>query len=309
MADITHPLPFGGMAESESRISAWWVLPISAIVWWVCGFLPWLLQMFYEVSGLSEASTGAAHGFLPLPFTADDAVVGPVVMALIGGLLAGVASRLPSSAGAGAGAAIAGTLLGMAATGGASWWLASRETVPDDNVPLGLLVVTGASGLVGLGAGLVAGLGPAALRGLALALPVVLLDGWFWGLVPGNPVSPTGTWWVFAVALGIAFGVAVDSRPIELLGWLPAAGVVWVLQATGPALLAVQESIWPGSALTEDPLSAAGIVWDEIASAAIVTDGHQLGAWVVALLLGAAIAALRLSREAADEGELSEAWA
>ena len=308
MTDITHPLPFGGMAETEYRISAWWVLLISAIVWWVCGFLPWLLQVFYEVTGLAETSTVADAGLMPLPFT-DDAMVGLVVMALIGGLLAGVTSRIPASAGAGASAAITGTLLAMAATGGASWWLAARETVPDDAMPLGMLVDTGAAGIVGLAAGLLAGLGPAALRGLALALPVVLLDGWFWGLVPGNPVSPTSTWWIFAVALGIAFGLAVDSRPIELLGWLPAAGVVWVLQATGPALLAVQENIWPGSALTEDPLSAAGIVWDEIASAAIVSDGHQLGAWVVALLLGAAIAALRLSREAPDEGELSEAWA
>ncbi len=309
MTDITHPLPFGGMAESENRISAWWVLPISAIVWWVCGFLPWLLQVFYEVSGLARAATGAAAGILPLPFTADDAVVGVVVMALIGGLLAGVTARLSASAGAGAGAAIAGTVLAMAATGGASWWLAVRETGPDDTMPLGMLAITGAAGIIGLGAGLLASLGPAALRGLALALPVVLLDGWFWGLVPGNPVSPAGTWWIFAVALGIAFGLAVNSKPIELLGWLPAAGVVWALQATGPALLAVQENIWPGSALTEDPLSAAGIVWDEIASAAIVSDGHQLGAWVVALLLGAAIAALRLSREATDEGELSGAWA
>lgn len=309
MTDITHPLPFGGMAESESRISAWWVLPISAIVWWACGFLPWILQVFYEVSGLAEAPAGAPQKFLPLPFTTDGAVVGLVVMALIGGLLAGATSRIPASAGAGAAAAIAGTVLAIAATGGASWWLTARETVPGDAMPLGMLVVTAASGIVGLGAGLLAGVGPAMLRGLALALPVVLLDGWFWGLVPGTPVSPTGTWWVFAVALGIAFGLAVDSRPIELLGWLPAAGVVWVLQATGPALLAVQENIWPGSALTENPLSAAGIVWDEIASAALVTDGHQLGAWVVALLLGAAIAALRLSREAADEGELSEAWA
>ncbi|MFC8796125.1 hypothetical protein ACFT2C_00185 [Promicromonospora sp. NPDC057138] len=297
------------MADSEYHISAWWVLPISAIAWWACGFLPWLLQALYEVTGLADGSTAGVAGFSPLPFTTDDAVVGLVVMALVGGLLAGVAAGLPASAGAGAGAAIAGTLIAMAAAGGTSWWLAMRESVPGDAGPLAMLVVTGAAGLVGLGAGLLTALGPAALRGLALALPVVLLDGWFWGFVPGQPVSPTGTWWIFAVALGVAFGLAVDSRPIELLGWLPAAGVVWVLQAAGPALLAVQENIWPGSAPTEDPLSAVGIVWDEIASAAIVSEGHQLGAWVVALLLGAAIAALRLSREAPDEGELSEAWA
>jgi hypothetical protein len=309
MTDITHRLPFGGMADSEYRISAWWVLPISAVAWWAGGFLPWLTQVFYEVTGLAGASTAEAAGFSPLPYAADGAVVGLVVMALVGGLLAGVTARIPASATAGAGAAIAGTMLAMAAAGGTSWWLALGASVPGDPALFGMLVASGAAGLVGLGAGLLAALGPAALRGLALALPVVLLDGWFWGFVPGNPVSPTGTWWIFAVALGIAFGLAVDSRPIELLGWLPAAGVVWVLQATGPALLAVQENIWPGSALTENPLSAVGIVWAEISSAAIVSEGHQLGAWVVALLLGAAIAALRLSREASAEGELSEAWA
>lgn len=309
MTDITHPLAFGRMGESHSRISAWWVFPISAIVWWTCGFLPWLAQMSYQVTGIAEASDAAAAGLLPLPFTADGAVAGLVVMALIGGLLSGVTARLPASAGAGAGAAIAGTLTAMAATGGSSWWIAAHETVPGDAMPLGMLVVTCAAGLFGLAAGLLAGLGPAALRGVALALPVVLLDGWFWGLVPGGSVSPVGTWWIFAVALGVAFGLTVDGRPIELLGWLPAAGVVWVFQAAGPALLAVQENIWPGSALSEDPLSAVAMAAGRIASAAISSEGHQLGAWVVALLLGASIAALRLSREASDEGELSQAWA
>ncbi|MEU4365072.1 hypothetical protein [Promicromonospora sp. NPDC023987] len=261
------------------------------------------------VTGISEAATAAGGGFLPLPFVADDAVVGLAVMALFGGLLGGVAAGLPASARAGAGAALTGTLVAMAATVGVSWWLSMRGSVPGDAVPLGMVVITGVAGAVGLAAGLLTVLGPAALRGLTLALPVVLLDGWLWGLLPGNLVSPTGTWWIFAVALGIAFGLAVDTKPIELLGWLPAAGVVWVLQAAGPALMAVQENIWPGSALTADPLSAAGIVVDELASAAVVSDGHQLGAWVVALLLGATIAALRLSREASDEGELSEAWA
>jgi hypothetical protein len=304
-----HRLPFGGMAESAYRISAWWVLPISAVAWWACGFLPWLLQALYEVTGLSEASTVRAAGFLPLPFTADDAVVGLVIMALVGGLAGGLAAGIPSSARAGAAAATTGTLFAMSAAGGASWWLAVRGSVPGDAAPLGMLVVTGAAGVVGLAAGLLAALGPVVLRGLALALPVVLLDGWLWGLVPGNPVSPTGTWWIFAIALGVAFGLAVDNRPIELLGWLPAAGIVWVLQASGPALLAVQENIWPGSELTEEPLTAAAIVAHELGSAAVVPDGHQLGAWVVALLLGAAIAALRLSRGATDGRTLAEAWA
>lgn len=297
------------MSESAYRVSPWWVLLISAVAWWVGGFLPWLLQALYVVTGISEAATAAGGGFLPLPFVADDAVVGLAVMALFGGLLGGVAAGLPASARAGAGAALTGTLVAMAATVGVSWWLSMRGSVPGDAVPLGMVVITGVAGAVGLAAGLLTVLGPAALRGLTLALPVVLLDGWLWGLLPGNLVSPTGTWWIFAVALGIAFGLAVDTKPIELLGWLPAAGVVWVLQAAGPALMAVQENIWPGSALTADPLSAAGIVVDELASAAVVSDGHQLGAWVVALLLGATIAALRLSREASDEGELSEAWA
>lgn len=297
------------MAEGEYRISAWWVFPLSALAWWAGGFLPWLAQASYQVTGLSSLSTAESSGWMPLPFAADDTVVGLVVMALVGGLLAGLSARLPASAGAGAAASITGTVLAMAATGGASWWLAIRASVPGDAAPLVMLVVTGVAGLLGLGAGLLAALGPAALRGLALALPVVLLDGWLWGLVPGNLVSPAGTWWIFAVALGVAFGLAVDTRPIELLGWLPTAGVVWVLQATGPALLAVQENVWPGSALTENPLSAVDIAWGEIASAAVVPEGHQLGAWVVALLLGATIAALRLSREASDENELSEAWA
>lgn len=309
MTDITLRLPFGDMGVIGFRISAWWVLPLSASAWWAGGFLPWLAQLSYEVTGLAELPVPRIDGFRPLPFTADGAVVGIVIMALVGGLLAGLTARLSASAAAGAGAATTGALLAMATTGGTSWWLALRASVPGDSAPLAMLVVTCAAGLVGLGAGLLAALGPVALRGLALALPVVLLDGWLWGLVPGNPVSPTGTWWIFAGALGIALGLAVDNRPAELLGWLPAACAVWLLQATGPALLAVQENIWPGSALTENPLSAVDIVGTEIATAATAPEAHQLGAWVVALLLGAAIAALRLSREASAEGELTGAWA
>lgn len=101
------------MAESAYRISAWWVLPISAVAWWACGFLPWHLQALYQVSGLSEGSTGRAAGFLPLPFPADDAVVGLVIMALVGGLLGGLTAGIPTSAKAGAAAATAGTLLAM----------------------------------------------------------------------------------------------------------------------------------------------------------------------------------------------------
>jgi len=101
------------MGESAYRVSAWWVLPISAVVWWVCGFLPWLLQALYEVTGLTEASAVRSDGFLPLPFTADDAVVGLVVMALIGGLLGGLTAGVPASARAGAAAATTGTLLAM----------------------------------------------------------------------------------------------------------------------------------------------------------------------------------------------------
>jgi len=305
-----NPLRFGGMGDDEHRISAWWVVPLSALAWWAGGFLPWIAQVSYEVTGLADGVPAGAAGFLPLPVTGDDALTSVVVMALVGGVVAGALARLPASRGAGAGAAVGGVLLAMAGAGGATWWLAARGGLPHEGAPVWMLVVTGVAGLVGLGLGLLAGLGPAPLRGVALALPVVLLDGWLWGFVPGHPVTPHSTWWIFAVGLGLALGLAVDSRPIELLGWLPTAGAVWVLQATGAALVAVQANLWPGSPLTEQPLGVFRVVWHEIAPAAIRSEGHQLGAWVVALLLGAAVAALRLSREAADEeSELSEAWA
>ena len=60
--------------------------------------------------------------------------------------------------------------------------------------------------------------------GFALALPVVLLDGWLWGLVPGHLVSPTGTWWIFAV-----FGLFVVS---ELRLWFYCYRVFHDLYAT-----------------------------------------------------------------------------
>ena len=294
------------MPETEHRPSAWWVVLISAALWWVVGFLPWIAQASYQVMGFREGSVlGGGGDWSPLPFT-DGGVVALVVMALIGGLAAGLVARWPAVPRAGALAATAGVVLAITVTTTLSWFLAVRPTTPDDAGALGMVVVTSVAGVVGLGIGLLAALGPAALRGLVLALPLVLVDAWLRGLVPGGSVTPSGSWWVFVVALGLVFGLTVDRRPIELLGWLPAAGAVWVLQGAGGALLAVQENLWPGSPLTEAPLSAVRIAWTEMAPSVLAVEEHQLGAWVIALLLGAAIAALRLSREASEEGELAE---
>ncbi|GAA1864343.1 hypothetical protein [Myceligenerans crystallogenes] len=288
--------------ERPGRISGWWLLPIGGLLWWAAGFLPWLLHEIYQAVGLEPASLEEIDGFTPLPLAAPDAVAVLVTTSVIGGALAGGSTRLARYRASGAVAAVVGTALTAAGVGAVAWWQVLSAEGADDAKANALLAVTAGGTLLGLFLGLLAALAPAPLRALALALPVVLADGWVWGLVPGHSAVPQGTWWIFAIVLGIALGLGVDRNPLQMLGWLPAAGLVWVLQAAGPVLDAVGGYFAPGAA----PLAVPAVLdaaWGPLVETTLSTDGHHLEGWVVGLLIGVAVAGLRLTWFSRDEDD------
>lgn len=296
---VTETLP---STDLPARVSGWWILPISAAAWWVLGFLPWILHEVFQAVGVESAALQEIDGFTPVPLAAEDAMASLITMSVIGGVLAGASARLAEHRGGGAVAAVLGTTLALAAAGGAAWWQVTNSDGADDAKADALLAIAVAGTLLGLLLGLLAALAPAPVRAAAFALPVVLADGWLWGLLPGHAAVPQGTWWIFAVALGIALGLGVDRNPLQMLGWLPAAGLVWVLQAVGPVLDAVSGYFAPGAA----PLSIPVILdaaWIPLRETTFSADAHDLGGWVVGLLLGVAVAGLRLTRAAEDEEE------
>lgn len=270
------------MADTESRIPAWGVLPLSALAWWVGGFLPWLLQELYRL-----------EGFDPLPVAPGPAVAGVASMGLLGGVLAGVCARRAESRLWGSVAAAVGTAVTFA---GVAWWQSATAGAERD-----ALLLAGTATAVGLTLGLLVATGPVWLRGAALALPVVLLDGWVWGLVPDAAVEPHGLWWVLAIGLGAALGLTAGTRPLQILGWIPAAVAVWVAQAYVAAL---QDAPF----LLTEPGSVLDVLGGLVRN--LGTDGaeHQLLGWVTGLLLAGAIAALRLSRGAAPETGEAEGY-
>ncbi|WP_460756416.1 hypothetical protein [Myceligenerans cantabricum] len=291
--------------DVPARISGWWMLLMSAVVWWVIGFLPWILHEIYQALGFQPTTLEEIDGFTPLPLAAEDAVASLVTMSVIGGVLAGACARLARHRGGGAAAAVLGTLLALVAAGGVSWWQIGSADGADDAKANALLAVAVGGTVLGLVLGLLAGLAPAPLRAAAFALPVVLADGWLWGLLPGQAAVPQGTWWIFAVVLGVALGLGVDRNPLQMLGWLPAAGLVWVLQAAGPVFDAVGGYFAPGAAPLSIPV-VLGAAWEPLLGTTLSSDGHDLGGWVVGLLLGVAVAGLRLTRGAPDEEDDEE---
>jgi hypothetical protein len=288
--------------DLPARVSGWWMLPVGAVAWWGIGFLPWILHQAYQALGVQPVSREEIGAFTPIPLAAADAVASLVTMSVIGGVLAGASARLARHRGGGAVAAVFGTSFALAAAGGGAWWQVNAAEGADGAKADALLAIAVGGTVLGLVLGLLAALAPAPLRAAAFALPVVLADGWLWGLLPGYPAVPQGTWWIFAVALGIALGLGVDRNPLQMLGWLPAAGLVWVLQAVRPVFDAVSGYFAPGAAPLSIPV-VLDAAWPPLRDTTLSPDVHDLGGWVVGLLLGVAVAGVRLSRRADDEDD------
>jgi hypothetical protein len=253
------------------RPPLWAVAPAAALGWWVVGFLPRVV-----------------HGEGPGPM--DPSLLSLlVVFAFLGGFVGGATAGLrrdrPVAAGllAVAGAVVA-LAVGVVVMGG--------DPTFNDRVVTGLRAITAVMTGLGLLCGLLATLGPAVLRGTALAAPAVCAPGWLANLLPGQ-LDPTVARWILGLCLGAALALTVRRSPLGLVGWLPAGVLAWATQSALPAFVAVGPMIHTGSGLDDvSPLVEAGR--DYFHAAWTTPDAHDLPAWVIAVVVGLLAAAWRL---------------
>ncbi|NEK58473.1 hypothetical protein GCU56_11370 [Geodermatophilus sabuli] len=271
------------------RLPSWALVPVSALVFWVCGFLPWLLE------GAGRAAP------LALPLRAGSLtllVLGAAVGGVLGGLTgllgrSGRRARALLATGAGTGLALLATLgQSVAAAGRGSGFDA------DSRVLVGLCAVAVATTALAWAAGSLALAGrPGA--GVALGLLAGVLPGWLSSLLPSALLSGgfggTALAWVQAAALAGAL-VAVGVRPAARLGWWPL--VVLVAWSVGPVLTAVgylEPSLRPGAGLPRGLGDALSGAWQVLWLSASPLVRH-LAPWVAAVVVAAFVSVLLAGR-------------
>jgi hypothetical protein len=297
------------------RIPAWLLAAAAGTAWWLVGFLPWLtggLRREELTGGPFSPDQGLGPVRMAIPLIPEELVL-LLTMALLGGVLAGTLARscrsLPLVA---ASVVVAGVapvgLVALVQARGAVARGASGEFASDDRVLTALQAVAVGSTAVGLGLGLLVALGPVALRATTLAAPAVLLPIWLEALLPGETTQITK--WLFAVTLGLAFGLSVSRTPRQALGWVPAAVVAWSTQAAVPALDAGGYLIRPGSGLAANPWYPAEVGRDVFEAVFTTSAAHLPTAWLLALVVGCAVAAMRRrNRQPASPAPLEDAHA
>lgn len=267
------------------------LVPIAALVWWVVGYLPWILD------GLGpDLPAGESSPTMTIPLLAGH--VGELVLgAGLGGVAAGLSSRL----GAGppwlrAGACAVGVVGALFVT-----VLQSRHVVggsiffsTDVRVTNGLSIVVVLTALAGLGLGLLAMTGPVGL-GLGLAAIAGAAPAWLVGVLLAVGVSDRGTatWvndagrWTGAAVLVIALAMVGVRPAVRLVAWPGAVLLAWFVGPTLTAASYMEVYLRPGMGMADmwgDGLSAAADVWRMAAS----PDVRPLAPWITAIVVAAA---------------------
>ena len=267
------------------------LVPITGLVWWVIGFLPWIL------SGLTYGPGGTRSA---LPLVGAD--LSPVV---IGGGLGGLAAgavvlldrgpwvrRLVAVVGGVATAAIITLLQSLAVL---------RNPVPGnfstaDRVLAGLSLTLVVMTLVGVAWGLLVLAGPVGqgltLAGAAGALPVwtsTVLD--LLGVERQSDLLHSGAVvrWLGAALLAAGL-VRIGLRPAARLAWWPVAVVLaWIVGPTVTASGYLSGALRPGtpsSELLDFYVPAAWQVW----KAAGTLEARPLTPWIAAIAVAAVVA-------------------
>ena len=283
------------MTEASERTS--WrslpplaLVPISALAWWLVGFLAWLLN-----GAGHEVLVARGAGFLALPLLSGG-VLQLVLGAGVGGVVAGLAAglgagtRVMRAAACAAGLAIAllvtllqtrsgldGSAIDGRITDGLTLVVILTTIV---GLGLGLLSLTGRVGL-GFAIGALAGATPTWVMSVFNALEV---DSSRDGLEVAHRVSE----WSGAVALAVAL-ICVGLQPaVRSVAW---AGIVLLAWFVGPTMTAagyMEVFLRPGMGLPDmwgDQLSAAVDVWRMAAS----LDGRSLTPWITSIVVAAAV--------------------
>jgi len=275
------------------------LVPLAAAVWWVVGFLPWILD------GLGpRLPAGESAPTMTIPLLAGH--VGELVLgAGLGGAAAGLSSRLGTgSQGLRAGACAVGVAGALFVT-----VLQSRHVVggsiflsTDVRVTNGLSVLVMLTALVGLGLGLLAMTGPVGL-GLGIATVAGAVPAWLAGVLLAVGVADSGSavWvndvgrWAAAASLVVAL-VTIGVRPaVRLVAWPGAVLLAWLVGPTLTAASYMEVYLRPGMGMADmwgDGLSAAADVWRMAAS----LDARPLAPWITAIVVAAALS-LWLARQ------------
>lgn len=196
------------------------LVPLSAVAWWVIGFLPWLLSGL-NGSGL-DTRRGVGATALAVPLTVAD--LGALVQgSALGGLLAGSLCLLARPASRGL--VIAATFSGTAIASAVAITVSAMTILQDGGVAgygmvLGPVCLVAAFWtLVGWGVGAAAVLGR---PGLSITLAALAGFGSAWltsVLLQILPVEPYDMAWVSELATWV--GAAVLAVALVVLGWRP----------------------------------------------------------------------------------------
>lgn len=275
------------------------LVPLSAVTWWVVGFLPWLLS---GTAGSDHPGRGGGHaGMLPVPLTVEE--LGSLVEgAAFGGLLAGALGLLARSAPRGqvTAATFSGTVLAAVTTGAVSaTTLLGGGGVAAEGAVLGMVCLVGAvCTVVGWAVGAAVMLGGPGLSA-ALAVSAGLGSAWLIGvLLHILPVGPDLAWvtpvrsWSGAGVLAMAL-IVLGGRPARrLLLWPLLVLIPWLIESAMTAVQHLARSLTTGSAgvpgLPEALDASIEVFW--LASA---PDMRPVLPWVVAIVVGAVGAVLR----------------
>jgi hypothetical protein len=282
-------------------------VPLAGLVWWVGGYLFWIL------SGLRPLPVGPRIA-LPLAISLmSSLVLGALVGGVAAGLLALLAHRRLAVLATLAGVALAlvVTLAGAVAT--------VHGEAPDAMLggdPLavaGLCAVTVLVALVGWAVGSAASLGRPGL-GIALAVLAGALPSWL-GEVAQAIVTPASyelasaigriVAWVGAAGL-VAALVVLGARPASRLAWWPVAVLAaWFVQPLLTASVYLDQVLRPGTGLPGTlPDALAATV--QVFGLASLPASRQWVPWVVALGVAVVIAVLRARQSGPpDRAELT----
>lgn len=279
------------------RLLPWLLAPGAAAAWWFVGFLPWVTGRLRR-AGLTGGPYAPDQGLDPVrmavPLVAEE-LVGLVVMALLGGVLAGALvglcrERLAAAMPAVLVGVVAAVVLTLVQARRAVSDGATGEFATDDRVLGALQAIVATSTAAGVLLGFAAVLGPPLGRATALAVPAAVLPSWIEDLLPGDTSAASP--WLLALTLGLALVSSVPSTTWQTLAWVPAGLLVWTAQSAMPALLVAAGAIRPGTGLDDHPWYPLEVAVEVFRSAFATPDAHQLRAWAGALFMASAISAV-----------------
>ncbi|GGR56938.1 hypothetical protein J2S40_003299 [Nocardioides luteus] len=244
---------------------------------------------------------------LPGPSPLNPAAMGELVaLTIVAGTLGGTAAAVRRDRPAAAIAAASGgvTLIALA-----SIHVLGERAVHPELVLRGLQLLMVIGGVVSVALGLVAALGPAWLRAVALAPLVGAAYSWLGQALPPT-MSPWWPWLIVVVTTGVLVLSLSRGRRglVALLTWPVALAGVWLVQTIVIALTAIGPSLRPGYGIEEHP----DVLFGEFlayASEIFTTPGvHRpsLIGWSVGIALMIVAARLGFDRWAASRPPAAE---